>query len=775
MKIKLKIRVKLLLSILLIASITYAVSIGYLINKLQSISLRDSYEKADLSAKSSANLVRSHMNHDMDLSRGMVHSMHNFRQMPQNQRVEFFKDIIYGMAKENPNLVSVWGSWEINALDSTYTKTHGRHRFTMFNDKGELQYQEATLNLDGDDIGSSYHKIKISKTEEMINPYWFSYTDDSGQILEASTGVPLLENGEFRGLFGFDIPLDRYQTITNSIHPFEGSYSIMLSNNGTIVGYPDENLLGELYSKQFSALDNEFSVTANVTQGNDFSFTMTHSLTGETYYATFAAIPIGKSQTPWSFGIIVPESVLQQEAKSITQNALIIGILGLTILAIIVWLMAFTITKPLINAKNILGDLAKGRIDSKNKILLTTGDEIEDISQSINTLIDGLSTTSEFAREIGKGNLNQKYSKLSDGDILGESLLDMQKSLQHAKELENLRKIEDEKISWATSGMAKFAEILRQNNDNIEEFSYQLVSNLAKYVNANVAALFLLNDENAKDKHFELIASYAYERRKFIDKRLDLGEGLVGRCAQEKETIFMTEIPENYIKVSSGLGYDSPSSLLIVPLKLNEVVYGVIEMAGLEPFEKYIIDFVEKIGESIAATISTVKINMKTVKLLEESRIKSEELASQEEEMRQNMEELQATQEESARKTAEMESLINALHASSYVIEYDIKGTVTSVNDAYLKLTNQAADQLIGTHHSDNLLMDEKQLKEYKLFWDSLRNGIIKKEKSQLKLGEKVYTFIETYSPIYDVNRNVVKVLKIAHNITDFISQEGNG
>ncbi|MDX9845810.1 MAG: GAF domain-containing protein [Tenuifilaceae bacterium] len=774
MKIKLKIRVKLLLSVLLIATVTYAVSIGYLINKLQSNSLRDSYEKADLNAQSSANLVRTFLNHDMDLSRAMVHSMHNFRQMPQNQRVQFFKDMIYGIAKENPNLVSVWGSWEINALDSTYTKPHGRHRYTMFNDKGELKFQEATLNLEGDDIGSSYHKIKMSKTEEMINPYWFSYTDDSGQILEASTGVPLLENGEFRGLFGFDIPLDRYQTITNSIQPFEGSYSIMLSNNGTIVGYPDENLLGELYSKYFSTLDNEFSITTNVTQGNDFSFTMLDSITGEPYYATFAAIPIGNTKTPWSFGIVVPASVLQQEAKSITQNALIISIIGIIILAVIVWLMAFTITKPLIKAKYILGEMAKGRIDSKNKILLTTGDEIEDISQSINTLIDGLSVTSEFAREIGKGNLNQQYSKLSDGDILGESLLDMQKSLLHAQEMENLRKIEDDKISWATSGMAKFAEILRQNNDNIEEFSYQLISNLAKYVNANVAALFLFNDENTKDLHFELVASYAYERRKFIDKRIELGEGLVGRCAQEKETIFMTELPDDYIKISSGLGYDNPNSLLIVPLKLNEVVYGVLELASLELFEKYIIDFVEKIGESIAATISTVKINMKTVKLLEESKIKSEELASQEEEMRQNMEELQATQEESARKTAEMESLINALHASSYVIEYDTKGTVTSVNDAYLKLTNQTADQLIGTHHSDNLLMDEKQLKEYKIFWDNLRNGIIKKEKSQLKLGEKVYTFIETYSPIYDENRKVVKVLKIAHNITDFIGQEGN-
>ncbi len=266
-----------------------------------------------------------------------------------------------------------------------------------------------------------------------------------------------------------------------------------------------------------------------------------------------------------------------------------------------------------------------------------------------------------------------------------------------------------------------------------------------------------------------MAASHAYDRRKYIDKRLEIGEGLVGRCAQEKETIYLTELPKDYIQIGSGLGNDDPTSLLLVPLKLNEVVYGVIELASLQEIDRHKVDFVKKIGESIAATISTVKINIKTVKLLDESRIKSEELASQEEEMRQNMEELQATQEEADRKAAEMESLINALHVSSYVIEYDSTGKIIFVNDEYLNLTNQTADQMVGTHHSDNLLMDEDQLSDYKLFWEDLRRGIIKKETSQVKLNGKVYTFIETYSPIVNEKNQVVKVLKIAHNITDFI------
>ncbi|MDY0252845.1 MAG: GAF domain-containing protein [Tenuifilaceae bacterium] len=772
MKIRMKIRSKLMISVLLVTSITYALSIGYLIFKLQDISLREAFTQADLSASESASLVRTNLNHDMDISRAIAHAMHNFREIPEPVRLTIFKEVIHGIAYNNLDILSVWGSWELNALDSTYTKPYGRHRITYYRENGELKFQEATMNLDGDDIGSSYHSIKLSKQETMIDPYWFSYTEDSEPLLEASTAVPLLEDGVFRGLFGMDIVLHSYQTLTTSIRPFEGSYSIMLSNNGTIVGHPNIELLGESFAKHFSEIDKLNDLSNSVLSGVNFSFNMVDSLTGEEYYATFAPIPIGQSNTPWSFGIVVPVSTLLNEASSITRNSLWLSVFGLVLLAAIVWFFAYSITRPLVKAKNVLGELAMGNIDEQKKISLQTGDEIEDISISINTLIDGLSKTAHFAREIGKGNLKETYTKLSEGDILGDSLLGMRKSLIHAKEQEDVRKVEDEKINWATKGMAHFAEILRRNNDDMEEFSFQIVRNLVKYVGANLGGLFLLNDDNPKDPHFHQVASYAYERRKYDEQRIELGEGLIGRCAQEKETIFMTELPADYIKIASGLGYENPTCLLLVPLKINEMVYGVIELAGLEVFDKHIINFVEKVGESIAATISTVKINLKTVRLLEESRVKSEELASQEEEMRQNMEELQATQEESARKSAETDSLINALNVSSFVIEYDPKGVVISVNDEYLKLTKQSADQLVGTHHSDNLLLDDEQLKKYNQFWADLNNGIIKKETSQLQLGDKIYTFIETYSPIYDENRNVVKILKIAHNITDFIAED---
>lgn len=772
MKIKLKIRVKLLLSVILVTAAVYVVSLGYLVNKLRTISLRDAYEKADLHARENAGVVRTNLNYDMDVSRTMVHIFNDFRKIPQKQRADWFKKVIHGIAVQNPEFISVWGSWEINALDSTYKKPFGRHRYTYYWEEGELKYKEETLDTEGDNTAGGYYKVKISKQETMIDPYWFSYTENSKPILEASTAIPLIENGKFMGLFGLDIELTRYQTLASSIKPFDGSFSVMISNNGSFVAHPDEDLLGKAFTLKYNSEDKIYNVVEKVRNGENFNFTFTDSTSGKQYYASFAAIPLGKSNNPWSFGLLVPIDVLKQEANSTANNAISLAAIGLFVLIIVVWLIAYSITHPLAKTKGVLSEMAKGKIDKSRKIEVSTGDEVEEIADSINILIDGLSKTASFAEEIGRGNLQAHYERLSSDDVLGDSLIAMRKSLLTAQEQEKIRKAEDDKINWATQGMAKFAELLRQNNDNMEEFSANIVTNLVKYIDANIGALFLYNDDDANDPHFSLVASYAYNRRKFVNKRIEIGEGLVGRCAQERETIFLTELPTDYIQISSGLGEEIPTCLLLVPLRVNEIVYGVIEVAAFNVIDNHIVRFVEDIGESIAATISTIKINVKTVRLLEESRIKSEELASQEEEMRQNMEELQATQEEAARKSAEMESLINALNTSSYVIEYDTSGKVIYVNDAYLTLTNQRADAIIGNHHSDNMLMDEEQLREYSMFWDDLRSGKIRKETSKVSINNKVYTFIETYSPIYNENQRVVKILKIAHNITDFLGEQ---
>ena len=252
-----------------------------------------------------------------------------------------------------------------------------------------------------------------------------------------------------------------------------------------------------------------------------------------------------------------------------------------------------------------------------------------------------------------------------------------------------------------------------------------------------------------------------------MSKHIQIGEGLIGTCAIEKKTVFMTEIPKDYMEITSGLGGANPSSLLIVPLKLEDTVLGVLEIASFNVFEKHEIEFVEKLAESIGSTLSAVRINIRTNELLERSQQQAEEMAAQEEEMRQNMEELQATQEESSRKSAEMEGLVEAINTSSYVIEYDLDGHIKNVNDNFLSLVDLSRDEVVGTHHSDNMEFTKDQKAKYDLFWRELRSGNVQKETSKMKIKNKELVFSETYTPIRNEEGEIYKILKISNNITD--------
>jgi len=341
---------------------------------------------------------------------------------------------------------------------------------------------------------------------------------------------------------------------------------------------------------------------------------------------------------------------------------IIIGLVLVLVTIIIAVIIIRSLVRPVNKIRGVLSDMSKGILPDHT--IEVRSDEIGEMSVALNSLIEGLKATSLFSQEIGKGNFNAAFEPLSDEDILGHSLINMRNNLKKAAEEEEKRKKEDAQRTWTAQGLAKFGDLLRQNNDNMEELSYSIISNLVKYLDANQGGLFIVNDEDQKDVFVELTACYAYDRRKFMEKRIEIGEGLVGRCIQEGETIYMTDVPKDYINITSGLGSENPSCLIIVPLKLNDQIYGVIEIASFKVFEPYQVEFIEKVGESIASTISSVKINIRTTALLEQTRQQAEEMAAQEEEMRQNIEELQATQEESTRRETELQKALEELKSS---------------------------------------------------------------------------------------------------------------
>lgn len=305
-----------------------------------------------------------------------------------------------------------------------------------------------------------------------------------------------------------------------------------------------------------------------------------------------------------------------------------------------------------------------------------------------------------LADEIAKGNLNTKI-ELTEGDLLAPALLLMQENLGVAKEKEEVEK-------FINIGIAQCAEILRQSNVTMAEFSLDILRFLAKYFEANQGAFFIINEDNIEDKQLELTACYAYSRHKHLSQRIEIGEGLVGTAFLEKDIIYLTDIPQNYIKITSGLGESLPRCIIIVPLMINEDVYGVIELAFFKPLESYQIELLKKLSENIASTVKNVKVNERTKLLLENSQKQSEELRAQEEEMRQNMEEMQATQEEMHRRQTEVSefqrmsnSIIKSSPGAIFRTKIDKDWTLIFISEKIYQILGYSSQEFIN--HSVHL------------------------------------------------------------------------
>jgi PAS domain S-box-containing protein len=436
---------------------------------------------------------------------------------------------------------------------------------------------------------------------------------------------------------------------------------------------------------------------------------------------------------------------------------LILGGIFLAVAIISAIYLVLSITKPVAFLKNIVVKLGRGELVEEKRAKFNN-DEIGDMAIAMDNLVNGLKGTTLFAENIGNGSYNTDFKPLSAHDVLGNALINMRNNLSKVAE-------DDKKRNWATEGLATFGEILRTNNNDLLKLSDEIISNLVKYLKANQGALYIIDDELEGDEPtMSMKACYAWDKKKFLNHKIFKGEGLAGQAWQEGDTVYLTEVPQDYVRITSGLGDANPTSVLIVPLKVNDQIFGVVEIASFNVFHDYEMDFVQKIAESIASTISSVKINAKTHRLLEESQEMTEQMRAQEEEMRQNMEELQATQEEMQRSTSESESTMQAVHGTLSVAEYALDGIISKANANFLELYGYTEDEIVGEHHRILTTKEEKSSEEYRQFWRDISNGSSRKGLfKRINCKGEVITVYSNFAPIKNRSGEVIKIMEIAY------------
>ncbi len=407
------------------------------------------------------------------------------------------------------------------------------------------------------------------------------------------------------------------------------------------------------------------------------------------------------------------------------------------------------------------------RLEESNRQYLFNSGQASEL-QDENTIqhsIDNLRKAADFIKKVTQGEnevvwegLTPENKALNQDNLVGE-LLKMQQQMKQVKE-------EDQRRNWTNEGLNYLNEILRRETD-LQKLADRILAELIKYVGANQGVLFVLDDSHVASPYLELKATYAFNRKKYHSGRLEPGQGLAGQAWLEADTIYLKEIPQNYVRITSGLGDANPNNILVVPLKHDQNIQGVLELASFKLFQPYQISFIEKIAETIAVTFAAAKVTERTSKLLEESRDMAEQMKAQEEEMRQNMEELVATQEELQRKERETNSLVFGINSAFGMVEFDLSGTILSANERFLHLMGYTLDEIKGQKHRIFLATDYADSLEYKEFWESVSHNRIENAVfTRLRKDKTLIWLRASFVPLYNKDGQMFKIMKLVTDIT---------
>ncbi len=321
--------------------------------------------------------------------------------------------------------------------------------------------------------------------------------------------------------------------------------------------------------------------------------------------------------------------------------------------------------------------------------------KFENLSTQMANQTRNISTVARFAEEIGNGRYDIEFEVEDESDTLGKTIQNLRDKLYDNNQKESLQ-------NWEMRGKDKIGQILRMHND-VNVLSYEVLEAIIKYIDVVQGVFYIYDDDSSLLK---ISASYAYNRKKYLQDEVKIGEGLVGQAAIEKDIIHRTEIPEYYLTITSGiLGEKKPDSLLIVPLFMEEKLQGAFEFASVRDFKPHEIEFVKGIAEFVARTIYNLKITDKTEKLLRESQEMTQELKENEEELRQNAEEMRLTQEELEKTNTHLEEKIQEVNQSQkrlYSLLENASELITIYSDKKeLKYVSPSVQNILGYTEED--------------------------------------------------------------------------
>ena len=289
----------------------------------------------------------------------------------------------------------------------------------------------------------------------------------------------------------------------------------------------------------------------------------------------------------------------ESEDKQTIRIMIILSVVGMTLGLGVALLMTRGIVIGLKQVSNVMSDFSSGNSNLSTRIHMNRNDEIGSLASSFNSMADALESQSEREHKISQSNEEQ---------------------------------------AWMTKNLAELTTYLQANND-LESFSHNFIQKITPLVGAQ-HGVFYLNFQEDSEPVLDLMADYALKQQSKTPIRFKLGEGLIGQCALNKKPIFLSELPEDYIRITSGIGEAAPNYLLVIPIVFENRVRAVFEVASFRTFYPIEKELIEKLADYSGIIIDNIFGRIKMIELLQESQTMTEELQTQSEELSSQHDEL---------------------------------------------------------------------------------------------------------------------------------------
>ena len=363
---------------------------------------------------------------------------------------------------------------------------------------------------------------------------------------------------------------------------------------------------------------------------------------------------------------------LAEEKLAFISGAFLRGVIIVIVVIVLISLLLFYVIRSIVNSLSVIKTAADRIAMGETNIVIpaTTKDEIGNLAASFNRMVEISKEYTIIAETIARGDYSPVIRIRSEADLLSKALKNMKQNLQKLSQ-------ENEVRTWMLTGAGELNNILR-GDKGVEELAQDVINMLTPYFKAQVGTIYV-----AENDQLILAGSYAYSHRKGNPNTFQFGEGLVGQAAREKKPIIFTEIPEDYVKVNSGLGQVTPKNIVVYPFLFDSYVKGVIEIGTVHEITDLDLQLLKIVTESIGIAFNSSQSRALQKELLEETQRQSEELEAQQEELKQTNEqlnektgmlerseaELRAQQEELQQTNEELEEKANLLEEQKEKLE----------------------------------------------------------------------------------------------------------